>query len=283
MNKKILILGDAGLIGRGLTEELNKHSYVTEGFDLKNGLDINDDKNLNRLRNSIETSDFVFFLAFDVGGANYLSKYEHTFDFISNNVKMMERVFSLLEVYNKEFVFISSMMTKMPQSTYGMLKSIGERYTKSINGVSVRFWNVYGPEHVEPGKNHVITDFIMSALTNNEIKCMTDGSEVRQFIHTEEAAIALRLIMENFDKARKMAANDLNCVDVTNNAWTSIKELANTIKEESGCSLTFSEAKDKVQKNLMIEANTDIISSLGWQADNDLRGRIRELIKFYKE
>ena len=34
--------------------------------------------------------DFVFFLAFDVGGSRYLKKYQHTYRFLHNNTKMMQ-------------------------------------------------------------------------------------------------------------------------------------------------------------------------------------------------
>ena len=38
--------------------------------------------------NIVENSDFVFFLAFDVGGSRYLKKYQHTYEFINNNTKL---------------------------------------------------------------------------------------------------------------------------------------------------------------------------------------------------
>lgn len=276
----ILVLGSEGLIGKALCSKLEANNHDIVHYDLKIGLDINDEKNHYFLENCVKTADFVYFLAFDVGGANYLSKYEHTHNFISNNIQMMERVFGLIKEYNKPFIFISSMMTKMPQSTYGLLKSIGERYTKSLDGISIRFWNVYGPEEVEQGKNHVITDFIMSTLTKGYIKCMTDGSEVRQFIHTDDAAEALELVMENYDKAKELAANDLNCIDVTNNEWTSIRTIADFI---AGCngSVEYSENKDKVQKDLKIEANTQIINSLGWWPKIRLSDGLLSLIKLY--
>lgn len=281
MNKEILVLGSEGLIGTALCENLKKSGHKLTRIDLKLGLDINDESIKYYIEDHVKTCDFVYFLAFDVGGANYLSKYEHTYKFISNNIKMMERIFELIGKYNKKFVFISSMMTKMPQSTYGLLKSIGERYTKSLDGVSIRFWNVYGPEKIEQGKNHVITDFIISALTKGHIKCMTDGSEVRQFIHTDSAAEALSLVMNNYEKVKTLASNDLNCVDITNNSWVRIATVANQIAKETGVMVEFSENKDKVQKDLRIESNTSIIESLGWFEKISLFDGIESLVKLY--
>jgi hypothetical protein len=37
-------------------------------------------------------------------------------------------------------------MSNMSYSPYGVLKNVGELYTKSLNGLIVKFWNVYGIE-----------------------------------------------------------------------------------------------------------------------------------------
>ena len=94
----------------------------------------------------MKQADFVFFLAFDVGGSRYLKKYQHTFDFINNNTRLMANVFGLLEKYNKRFVFASSQMSNMSYSPYGVMKRVGELYTTSLKGLTVKFWNVYGIE-----------------------------------------------------------------------------------------------------------------------------------------
>ena len=47
----------------------------------------------------------------------------------------------------------------MSYSPYGVMKRVGEMYTKSLGGLIVHFWNVYGIEK-DMEKAHVITDFI---------------------------------------------------------------------------------------------------------------------------
>lgn len=280
--KKILVLGSEGLIGKSLCRKLELSGHKVFHIDKKINHDILCEYDSGMLDQYIFESDFVFFLAFDVGGAKYLSKNEHTFDFISKNTRMMEKVFDGVREYSKPFIFISSMMTKMPQSTYGILKSLGERYTKSLGGLSIRFWNVYGYEKIEQDKNHVITDFIVSGLNNKEINCMTDGSEVRQFIHADDAAEALEIVMNNYKSAIRMSANDLNCIDITNNKWTSIKLIGEHIASITKSKINFSESKDKVQKDLKIDADTKIIEVLGWKEKIDLCQGINNLINIYK-
>ena len=47
----------------------------------------------HNLEREVEKADFVFFLAFDVGGSRYLKKYQHTFQFIDNNARLMANTF----------------------------------------------------------------------------------------------------------------------------------------------------------------------------------------------
>ena len=84
--KKVTILGSRGQIGAYLTEYLQRNNYEVFEFDVLNSPleDLTHIPNL-LLEDKIMNSDFVFFLAFDVGGSRYLSKYQNTFDFINNN------------------------------------------------------------------------------------------------------------------------------------------------------------------------------------------------------
>ena len=137
---KVAILGSSGQIGAYLTEYLLKKEHLVREFDIVN--DPHEDMTHIPnpfLRNVIMDSDFVFFLAFDVGGSHYLKKYQHTFKFIDNNTRMMANVFGHLADYKKPFVFASSQMSNMSYSPYGVMKRVGELYTKSLGGLIVHF------------------------------------------------------------------------------------------------------------------------------------------------
>ncbi len=123
---KILILGSSGQIGAYLTEYLNSKGHEVFEYDIANceEQDLTQIPNL-ALDHLVKECDFVFFLAFDVGGSRYLKKYQHTFKFIDNNARMMVSVFGLLEKYNKRFVFASSQMSNMSHSPYGVMKRGG--------------------------------------------------------------------------------------------------------------------------------------------------------------
>jgi nucleoside-diphosphate-sugar epimerase len=196
---KILNLGSSGQIGAYLSEYLRGKGHTVIDFDKEETP--NHDMTVipnQYLENAIETADFVFFLAFDVGGSRYLKKYQHTFQFIDNNARLMANAFGLLKKYNKKFIFASSQMSNMSYSPYGVLKNVGELYTKSLNGLIVKFWNVYGIEK-DHEKSHVITDFIRKGFETGVIDMLTDGQEEREFLYAEDCCEALESIMENYD------------------------------------------------------------------------------------
>ena len=196
---KITVLGSSGQIGAYLTEYLRGKDHTVHEFDVVNG-DHQDMRTIPNpeLHRVIMDSDFVFFLAFDVGGSRYLKKYQHTFQFIDNNARLMANAFGLIKKYNKRFIFASSQMSNMSYSPYGVLKNVGELYTKSLNGLIVKFWNVYGIEK-DHEKSHVITDFIRKGFETGIIDMLTDGQEEREFLYAEDCCEALETIMENYD------------------------------------------------------------------------------------
>ena len=244
---KISVLGSSGQVGAYLTEYLRGKGHTVNEFDVVNGpeQDMTVIPNQN-LEDNIKDSDFVFFLAFDVGGSRYLKKYQHTFQFIDNNARLMANAFGLLKKYNKRFVFASSQMSNMSYSPYGVLKNVGALYTKSLNGLIVKFWNVYGIEK-DHDKAHVITDFIRKGFETGVIDMLTDGQEQREFLYAEDCCEALEAIMENY--------NDFTSEDnlhITSFHSTKILDIANIISGQfnlidKSVKIQPSEEKDSVQ------------------------------------
>ena len=193
---KVTILGSEGQIGAYLSEYLTKKGHEVTGVDVvygpENDLRVTPS---TYIESKIENADFVFFLAFDVGGSRYLKKYQHTFDFVNNNTRIMANTFRLLKRYNKRFVFASSQMSNMSYSPYGVMKRVGELHTTALKGLTVKFWNVYGIEK-DMEKAHVITDFIRRGFEEGEFEMLTDGTEERQFLYAEDCCEALETVME---------------------------------------------------------------------------------------
>ena len=267
--KRVTILGSSGQIGAYLTEYLRREDkYEVREFDIVNG-EHQDMRTIPspELHRVIQTSDFIFFLAFDVGGSRYLKKYQHTFDFVNNNARLMVNAFGLIEKYKKPFVFASSQMSNMSHSPYGVLKRVGELYAQTLKGLTVKFWNVYGIE-TDHEKAHVITDFIRKGFEEGEFEMLTDGTEERQFLYAEDCCEALETIMESYSDFKPT-----DPLHVTSFNSHSIKYVADTIqgqfnllgadvdKKYMDVKIKPGLAKDSVQMDKRNEADNYI---LGW-------------------
>ena len=281
MKKKILILGSEGQIGNHLKEYLIKKKYKVFEFDLvrskKEDLRLNKNKNLI---SKIKKSDFIFFLAFDVGGSRYLKKYQNTYEFISNNIRILENTFEIIKKYKKPFLFASSQMSNMSYSPYGLLKNIGEKYSEILGGLVVKFWNVYGVEK-DLQKSHVITDFVLMGLKNKRIKMLTNGIEKRDFLYAEDCCIGLEKIFLNFEKIKKIKKS----IDLTTGKYTSIISIAKIIqkllkKREIKVKIQPSKNKDVVQ--LDKRNKPDMFFKKYWRPKFSLKDGIEEIISYYQ-
>ena len=255
---KVTILGSSGQIGAYLTEYLREKGHEVTEYDKNLGPEYNLTVIPSTfLEDKIKKADFVFFLAFDVGGSRYLKKYQNTFDFINNNTRLMANVFGLLEKYNKRFVFASSQMSNMSYSPYGVMKRVGELYTTALKGLTVKFWNVYGIEK-DLDKAHVITDFIRKGFEEGDFEMMTDGTEERQFLYAEDCCEALETVMENYTDFKPE-----DPLHITSFRATPIKEVAQIIMGQFNIigkhvKINPGLAKDSVQMDKRNEADSYI-------------------------
>lgn len=270
---KFLVLGSSGQIGSALCKYLKKQGHKVIEFDIARTCreDLRIPGAVNKY---ILEADFVFFLAFDVGGSTYLKTYQHTFQFVDNNTKLMQVTFAALKHYNKPFVFVSSQMSNMTFSSYGTLKALGEFYTKTLGGIVVKFWNVYGIEH-DPSKTHVITDFVKMALEKKEIRIRTDGEEERQFLYAEDACEALYTFATLYD----VVPRDKE-LHVTTFEWIKIVDIANNISKMCGnVPVIPGTDKDTVQQGKRNEPDTFVLNY--WKPKTSISAGISEIVQHY--
>jgi len=281
----ITILGSSGQIGAYLSEYLKDKGHHVSNVDIVNGVQYDLRVTPNTVvENAIQYADFVFFLAFDVGGSRYLKKYQHTFEFVNNNTRMMANTFRLLGKFKKRFVFASSQMSNMSYSPYGVMKRVGELHTTSLKGLTVKFWNVYGIEK-DMEKAHVITDFIRRGFEEGQFEMLTDGTEERQFLYAEDCCEALETVMENYTDFKPE-----DPLHITSFRSETIKDVASIIR---GCFAVDGNydveikpglAKDSVQMDKRNEADNYI---LNWWVpkttiDVGIRKVYNEMKKNYK-
>ncbi len=277
---KVTILGSSGQIGAYLTKYLRDKGHQVKEFDKNNHPTQDLTQVLNiKLRNAIYDSDFVFFLAFDVGGSHYLKKYQHTFGFLNNNARMMANVFEDLHEFKKPFVFASSQMSNMSYSPYGVMKRVGELYTKSLNGLIVKFWNVYGIEK-DMEKAHVITDFIAKGFETGTIDMMTDGTEEREFLYAEDCCEALETIMEEYTSFT--SDDELHITSGVSSTVLEIAQCVQSLFDQIGKEVAIAPAasKDEVQKDARNVPDPYI--NKWWQPKTSIQDGIKKVFEEMK-
>ncbi len=89
-----------------------KKKYKILEFDLakNNSEDLRIHNNFKFI-SLVKQSDFIFFLAYDVGGSKYLKKYQKSYNFLMNNVSIMKNTFEQIKKNKKKFVFATSQMS----------------------------------------------------------------------------------------------------------------------------------------------------------------------------
>lgn len=222
---KNLVIGSEGFIGKEFCKFLEKKGEEVVRFDIKRSA--NEDARTVTL--DLNDIDRVYFLAWDVGGAKYLYKEDAQLGQLDWNVSLMQNVMNQLQAHKKPFLFISSQLAEEYDTVYGVTKRLGEIWTRLLDGVFIRQWNVYGPIEENTIRSHVVSDFVHQALTEGEIKMLTTGEELRQFIHIDDVCEAWYLALENNVKGKH---------DVTSFEWVKVREVAEIIGKLTGAKVT---------------------------------------------
>jgi nucleoside-diphosphate-sugar epimerase len=269
---KFLVLGSAGQVGQPLCQYLRSINQEVTTFDIVDSLDQDlRIPNNQLLVDAVNNCDFVFFLAWDVGGSRYLMQYQKTFKFAQNNIAIMHNVFSVLAQANKPFIFLSSQMSDIRDSVYGLTKLLGEKVAKSLNSIVVKLWNVYGLEH-DFEKSHVITDFIQQAMNNKHINMLTTGHEQRQFLYAVDCAKCLYTLSQQYVTLPKDQE-----YHITSFEWTPIRKVAELVSEQLPAEITAQDNTDQIQNGHLVEPNRDILKY--WKPETDLATGIGYLIE----
>jgi len=259
-----LVLGSEGFIGKVFCDFLEKKGEKVVRFDIKRG----DHEDGRFAKLDLSNIDRVYFLAWDVGGAKYLYKEEAQLFQLEWNLQLMMNLMPQLQAAKKPFLFVSSQLAEEYDTVYGVTKRLGEVWTRLLDGVFIREWNVYGPLEDHSERSHVISDFIYQALTTGEIKMLTTGEEKRQFVFIDDACEAWHMALSN---------NLKGIHDVTSFEWIKIMDIANIIGKITG-------AKVIAGKNIGSTPITPIKGRVpGWFPKINLEDGLKIMVENFKE
>ncbi len=302
INQKILITGASGLIGKNLISRLNKKGYQVFGLDSKN--DLRDPCLTQKIFKNYKPV-LVFHLAAKVGGIFANSNYKA--DFYSDNVLINTNVINACVCNNVEYVFAMGTGCAYPKRLEnnvlyekdfldGIPEITNDAYAYAKRGLLVHLKsleeseiikytfclpaNIYGPfDNFHPLNSHVVPGLIRrfcDSFDNNlkEILIWGDGSARRDFLFIDDC----------IDAIIKLADIQFSgVVNVSSKTLTSIRELAELIKDKTNFKglIKYDVSKLSGQKQRIMDST--IMDNLNWSPQINLDNGIAKTVKWFFE
>ena len=304
LNKKISITGGKGFLGSHLIRKMRERGYANIAIgDLPeyNLVDINDIK-----RFYDETMpDIVVHLAAKVGGIGF--NQENPASLFYENAMMGIQL--IHEGYLRKidkFVALGTIcaypkFTPVPfkeddiwngypeetNAPYGLAKKMmlvqsqAYRQQYGFNSIFLLPVNLYGPgDNFNPQSSHVIPALIKKCVDakrhdDKEIVAWGTGTATREFFYVEDAAEAIILAMENYNKSEP--------VNIGAGFEISIRDLTEMIVELTGFTgkIAWDATQPDGQPRRMLDT-TRARNEFGFQAKTDFREGLQKTIAWYE-
>ena len=228
-NSKIFVAGHKGLVGSAIVRNLESNGHTNIITRTRNELDLTNSDAVKKFFME-ERPEYVFLAAAKVGGIGGNSDYPA--DFIYQNLMIQSNVIHSAYIFGaKKLLFLGSSciypkFAKIPitedqlltsslepsNDSYAIAKIAGikmcQAYRKQFgfNAVAVMPTNLYGPnDNFDYNYGHVLPSLIAKFHGSKEksehwvVKLWGDGSPKREFLHVDDLAEALNIIMERYD------------------------------------------------------------------------------------
>ena len=303
-NKKIIITGGAGFIGSHLVSQLvNDGNQVIVIDTLLRGnkipsdifkkiefhkVDVRDQSYLEKLGVGV---DYIFHLAailgVDIVADNPVETMETEVEgmlsvancAITNNIGKIIYA-STSGVYGHTALEKSVTEDIMidPKTSYAMAKRYNEIYLaalfeeKGINGIALRYFNVYGPRQ---DNRMVIPRFIEQAKSNKPITVFGDGNQTRDFTWIDDTIKASILLAEN--------VNGVEIFNIANEDEQTILSIAEKIKKitNSNSDISYINAPKKrydYEIGRRFGSSAKLFNHIGYKPDTDFEVGFKQIM-----
>jgi GDP-L-fucose synthase len=304
-NEKILLTGGAGFVGSHVIKELVKRGVTKKNIIVPRSkeYDLRDKDTAVKLTKNV---DIVIHLAGNVGGIGYNREFPGTlfYDNITMGVNLIEAARANKV---KKFVCIGTIcaypkFTPVPfkeknlwkgypeetNAPYGIAKKVllvmlqAYRQQYGFNGIYLLPVNMYGPgDNFDPRSSHVIAALIKKiydAKKNNlnKITVWGDGSATREFFYVEDAAKAIVLATERYEKS--------DPVNIGAGFEISIKKLTNLIAKlmDFKGKIFWDKSKPNGQPRRMLDTKK-ANKEFGFMADTKFEEGLKKTIEWYNK
>lgn len=304
LNKKIIVTGGTGFLGKHIIRKLRERGYFhinVADIPEYNLVDLIDVK---RVYEEMKP-DIVIHLAAKVGGIGFNQENPASL-FYENAMMGIQMIHEGYLHKVDKFVALGTIcaypkFTPVPfreedlwngypeetNAPYGLAKKMmlvqSQAYRRQygFNSIYILPVNLYGPgDNFDPQSSHVIAALIkkcVDAVVNkeNEIVVWGTGKVTREFFYVEDAAEAIIMAMEKYDKS--------DPVNIGVGFEISIRELVDMIIELSGFKgkVIWDEKKPDGQPRRMLDT-TKAYQEFGFKAHTNIREGLKKTMEWYR-
>lgn len=305
-NKRIVITGGAGFLGRHLQEKLRSHGVEPERLliPLVEDYDLTREADVVRMYRDMKP-DVVIHLAAEVGGIG--ANRENPGRFFYSNMAMglhlieQARLFGLQKFVQVGTICAYPKFTPVPfreedlwngypeetNAPYGIAKKAllvmlqSYRLQYGFNGIYLLPVNLYGPgDNFNPASSHVIPALIKKCVDavdrgDKQIECWGTGSASREFIYAPDAAEGIVLAAERF--------NGPEPVNIGAGFEITIKDLVGKIAKLTGFEgqIQWDPSKPDGQPRRCLDT-TRAREFFGFTAQTDFDAGLKQTIEWYR-
>ncbi len=301
---KIFVAGHRGLVGSAVCRELHRRGFANVITRSRTDLDLLDGPAVHRFF-EMTRPEYVVMAAAKVGGIMANSRYPATF--LWENLQVQNNVIQaswLTEA--KKLLFLGSSCVyprRAPQPLkeeylltgpleptnewYAVAKIAGIKLCQALRRqygcdfISAMPTNLYGPgDNYEPQGSHVLPALIRkfhdaTIKKEKQVVCWGTGAPLREFLHSDDLARALVLLLEQYSEEQ--------LINVGSGTEVSIRDLSILVAEVVGFTgvIEWDTTKpDGTPRKLM---DSSRMFALGWKPTVGLREGIAAAYKDFKE
>jgi len=302
-NKRILVTGGNGFLGKHLVEHLKQHGAKHIRIPSSKEYDLRDVKACKKV---VKNIDIVIHLAAKVGGIGFNK--EHAGEMFYDNIMMgTQLMHEAWKAGVQKFVAIGTIccypkITPVPfkevnlwngypeetNAPYGMAKKMllvqSQSYRQQYGFSSIFLLpvNLYGPgDNFDPSSSHVIPALIKRIYeakikNQREVVVWGTGKATREFLYVDDAAEAIVLATERYDKD--------DPVNIGAGFEISIRDLVKEIKEIIGYKgkIIWDSSKPDGQPRRMLDTRK-AWKEFKFKAKIQFNEGLRETIDWYNE
>lgn len=299
--KKIVVTGGAGFLGSHLTKELKRKGSDNIFIPRSKDYDLRDKLICKKV---VKGADIVIHLAANVGGIglNQAKPGELFYDNLMMGVNLMEEA-RLAKI--EKFVGLGTIceypkFTPLPfkeddlwngypeetNAPYGLAKKMllvqtqAYRQQYGFNAIHLMPVNLYGPgDNFNPESSHVIPALIKKFIEGKEekkksVEVWGDGNATREFLYVEDAARAIVMAAEKYNKSLP--------VNIGSAFEISVANLAQLIKKLIGFKgeIIWDKSKPNGQPRRKLNT-TRAEKEFGFKSSTDFNKGLKKTIKWY--